>query len=68
MKTLLANDFGRLRGLEVVRGWLVFLLVLALFAVVPLGLWQLGVGPAGLLGGLVVLAAVVVAYSISSSR
>lgn len=66
MKTLLANDYGRFRGLEVVRGWIVFLTILTVFAAVSLALWQLGT--VGLLGGLAVLAAVVVAYSVSSTR
>lgn len=68
MNWLLANDFGRFRGVEVVRGWLVVFLILVILATIPLSLWQLGFGGIGLVGGLVVLAVLVVAYSKSSSR
>jgi hypothetical protein len=67
MKRLIANDYGRLRGLEVVRGWFVFLLVLSLFAGVSLALWALG-ETVGLLAGLAVLAAVVITYARSSTQ
>lgn len=67
MKALIANDFGRWRGLEVVRGWLVLFLILSLFAAVSLSLWVFG-GTVALLLGLVALTIVVSAYVRSSTR
>jgi len=64
MKPLVANDFGRWRGLEVVRGWLVFFLLLSLFAGVSLAVWVVG----GVVGFLTVLAFLVpVVFGFSQS-
>lgn len=52
MKALIANDFGRWRGLEVMRGWLVFFLILSLIASVSLAVWVVG----GIVGFFAVLA------------
>lgn len=68
MNWVLANDFGRLRGLEVVRGWIVVAVLLGILAAIPLALWQIGLGGIGLVGGLAVLGLLVVAYSVSSGR
>jgi len=61
MKTLIANDYGRLRGLEVVRGWLVFFLILSLFASVSLAIWVLG-GAVGFFVALAFLVPIVIGF------